>query len=289
MASLTVTKSYADSILLTKTDLDNICDSLETFFNITKVSDDNIATASLTANEILADNSIETSKILNSAVTAAKLANNSITTDKITDANVTNDKIADGAVTTAKIAAGAVTAAKIATGAVTPAKKEAANYDEASNTTGVTLATTAIHTDVDTGLSVSITTTGRPVIITLMDESNSSTVAPARGVNTYNFRGTTLASALSNIALVLYKDGSPLFTTTTWDHRNYSGASTVSNNTQAAFVPGAYTWIDTPAVGTYTYSLYLHAATESGVGSWGLHVSDDRTFRGPKLIALELF
>ena len=80
----------------------------------------------------VADNSISTSKIIDSAVTTAKLADNSVSTVKIQDNAITNAKMAnnavdtaelvDGAVTTAKLAGGAVTSAKLADGAVTAAK-----------------------------------------------------------------------------------------------------------------------------------------------------------------------
>ena len=57
---------------------------------------------------------IQTSKIKDSAVTTAKIKDANVTTAKIADSNVTTAKIADSNVTTAKLAADAVTGAKIA-------------------------------------------------------------------------------------------------------------------------------------------------------------------------------
>ena len=57
---------------------------------------------------------IQTSKIKDSAVTTAKIKDANVTTAKIADSNVTTAKIADLNVTTAKLAADAVTGAKIA-------------------------------------------------------------------------------------------------------------------------------------------------------------------------------
>lgn len=150
MSQLQIRKTYADDTTPTQADFDNICDSLETFFNITKLASDNIGTitastkfaagaingskfvsAAVTANEIaagvigtnaLAANAVTTIKIATSNVTTSKIVDNAVTTAKILDANVTADKIYLDAVTNAKIADGAVTAAKFATSAITQYK-----------------------------------------------------------------------------------------------------------------------------------------------------------------------
>lgn len=90
------------------------------------VADNSINTAKLVDSSVteakLADGSVTTAKLANDAVTSAKLANNSVDTASIIDANVTEAKLASGAVTEAKIGAGAVTSAKIGAGAVTNSK-----------------------------------------------------------------------------------------------------------------------------------------------------------------------
>jgi microcystin-dependent protein len=75
MPTLSVTKSYSDGSVLTEADLDAMKNSLETFFNTTKIDADNIQ---------------------DSGVTTAKIAASAVTTAKIADANVTTAKLAAG-------------------------------------------------------------------------------------------------------------------------------------------------------------------------------------------------
>ena len=74
----------------------------------------------------IADNSINSNKIINLQVKTEDLDNDAVTTAKIADLNVTTAKIADLNVTTAKIANTNVTTAKIADGAVTQVKLDSA-------------------------------------------------------------------------------------------------------------------------------------------------------------------
>ena len=71
------------------------------------VADGSVSTAKI------ADSAITAAKIADGTVVAAEIASDAITTAKILDANVTAAKIASSAITTDKIAAGAVTAAKL--------------------------------------------------------------------------------------------------------------------------------------------------------------------------------
>ena len=107
--------------------------------NVQDVLDDNsvstsmIVDANVTANKLATD-SVTTVKIVDANVTAAKLATDSVTTAKIVDSNVTTAKIADANVTAIKLAADSVTTVKIldsnvttpklADGAVTPVKAD---------------------------------------------------------------------------------------------------------------------------------------------------------------------
>jgi microcystin-dependent protein len=104
MASLDVTRSYSDGNTLTGAMLDAIVDDLETFLNTTKINDDNIQNAGITAS----------SKLIDASITAAKLATDSVTTAKIEALAVTAAKLAADSVTTAKILDANVTTAKLA-------------------------------------------------------------------------------------------------------------------------------------------------------------------------------
>lgn len=130
MGTLTVTKTYNDGQVLNESDLDNIKNSIETFFNTTKIDGDNIQTGGVPT-AALADSAVTTVKINDLAVTTAKINDLGVTTGKINDLAVTAAKIDALAVTTAKIDALAVTAAKIAADAVTTAKILDANVTSA--------------------------------------------------------------------------------------------------------------------------------------------------------------
>lgn len=125
MPNLTIEKTYEDGVTPTSADFDNICDSLETFLNVTKLGADNIADNSITASSTFVAESISADKIQNLAVTTAKIVDGAATAAKFATGAVTTAKILDDNVTTAKIATGAVTSAKLDDGAITYAKKGA--------------------------------------------------------------------------------------------------------------------------------------------------------------------
>lgn len=110
MATISITKGWADGEILLEADLDAIKSGVETFLNTTKINDDNIQTSGITAS----------SKLIDASISTAKLADSCVTTAKINDSGVTTAKINDSAVTTAKIAAANVTKAKLATAARDP-------------------------------------------------------------------------------------------------------------------------------------------------------------------------
>jgi microcystin-dependent protein len=83
MSQIDIRRTYADTVTLFAADLDAILDDVESFLNSTKLNDDNIQDAGITAS----------TKIIDSTITTAKIATNAITTVKITDANVTRLKL----------------------------------------------------------------------------------------------------------------------------------------------------------------------------------------------------
>lgn len=83
MPTLVVTRSYSDGVVLTEDMLDDICESIETFNNTTKLDDQN-----------LQDGAITTATIATSAVTAAKIDADAVTTSKIANLAVTRAKMA---------------------------------------------------------------------------------------------------------------------------------------------------------------------------------------------------
>lgn len=90
------------------------------------VADNSINTVKLVDSAItnakLADGSVSADKLQSDAVTNAKMADNSVGTNELIDSSVATAKLADGSVATAKLADGAVTAAKVAAGAISNSK-----------------------------------------------------------------------------------------------------------------------------------------------------------------------
>ncbi len=104
MATLSITKDWADGEVLLEADLDNIKEDVETFLNTTQLNDDNLQNAGITASTKLIDGSIPTAKIANLSVTTAKIDDLSITTGKIAANAITTAKITDANITKAKLA-----------------------------------------------------------------------------------------------------------------------------------------------------------------------------------------
>lgn len=80
---LSITRNYDTGVALTEAHLDAICDSVETYINVTGLGADNIQ-----------DGSIGAAELSSSAVTEAKLASSSVATAKIQDNAVTMAKLA---------------------------------------------------------------------------------------------------------------------------------------------------------------------------------------------------
>lgn len=142
MSQLNILKSYADGVTPTQYDLDNIIDGIETFFNVTNLGTDNIATAGITASTKFANNSLETThfkadsittaklntgactegKFDTEVITTAKLATDSIITAVLNDSSITTSKLGTDSITESKINSSAITNEKIADANITTAK-----------------------------------------------------------------------------------------------------------------------------------------------------------------------
>lgn len=259
MPVLTITKTYADGDTLFEADLDNIKDDLENFLNVTKLNDDNIQNSGITASTKLVDATVTSAKIASAAITTSKIADDSVTTAKIIDANVTTAKLTDSSITTAKIADGAVTQAK-----------RAALGQQISSSCGNFTTTSLSAVDV-TNLSVSITTTGRPVMVFLTGDGVGGT---ARWGSETGAGFTNLASHNSMISLV--RDSTTL--------NSYSITGSVSSSSQVytdftLYIPSSsISAIDVPAAGTYTYKVQLRTQVSGGTAA----------IRDTRLVALEL-
>jgi hypothetical protein len=99
MPTLDITRNYDDDLDFTEAQMDDIKESLEIFFNSTKLDSANFQTGGITDTSITAS-SVTSAKIPAEAVTAAKVAAGAVTTAKIADNAITLDKLVDKALTT---------------------------------------------------------------------------------------------------------------------------------------------------------------------------------------------
>jgi hypothetical protein len=184
---------------------------------------------------LLSTGSVITASIADDAVTQAKIADDAVGADQLrddasTDANraVTTNHIRDSAVTTGKINDLAVTTGKIAANAVTRAKL-AALGQQISSSCGEFSSTSGTFVDV-TNLSVTITTSGRPVYLALIPDGT---------VSEFNIGSHLAAGSSSGASLKFLRDSTDL------GFFNLNATTTMG--------PCGYAIIDAPAAGTYTY------------------------------------
>lgn len=161
-----------------------------------------------------------------------QVKNLSISTAKLTDLNVTTAKIADLNVTTGKIADAAITKAKLA----------AANYQISSACPSFNATTS--YTEV-TNLSVSITTTGRPVRVYLVgtNDLNPSIIR------------CSWTGGIPHIGFRIMRDA----TVVSWQQ------FTVFTNGFGNIPVSSIAHFEVPAAGTYTYSVQAKTDQTSGL------------------------
>lgn len=165
MATIDITRTYNDTALLSESDLDNIIVDTQTFLNTTKLDGDNIQDEGIDASAKFAPGSVTTAKFQSNTVTTSKLADSpdGIEAAKINDLAVTTAKINDSAATTAKFNSAAVTYAKLAS-VTSSISSSSGSYSSTSDT----------YVNV-TNQSVTVTTTGRPVLVFITTTSTDGT------------------------------------------------------------------------------------------------------------------
>lgn len=158
--------------------------------------------------------------------------------------------LADEAVTTAKIDDLAVTTGKIADGAVTKAKITALGQQISASSSTFSSAAGS-YTDI-TNLSVTITTTGRPVYLALIPDGSGN------GAELYfaPTAGTTTTFGFYSFV----RDATPITFCRLGQIVNSSGT------TQSVRVPvGCINHIDVPSAGTYTYKIQVSAGADTSM------------------------
>lgn len=185
---------------------------------------------------------------------ATQLADNGVTTAKINASAVTTAKIADANVTTAKLAANAVTRAKL----------ESVGQQVSSASAGQSTSSTS-WTNV-TNLSVSITTTGRPVIVACVSDAglaNGDTggfrFSQDASVGGYSGFLRVLVSGSASTSIGQFKFTAPLG--------------------EVNDIPASSVWaLYAPAAGTYTLQLQMRVDNAAASIATGF----------PRLVAYEL-
>jgi hypothetical protein len=236
----TFTTDWADDNPLTEDILDDFSASIVTFLTTTKLADDNIQAGG-----------ISSTNLASSCVTAVKIAASAIETAKINDLAVTTGKINDLAVTTGKIAANAVTRAKL----------ESVGQQVSSSSAAFSTSSTS-YTDV-TNLTVTITTTGRPVFLSLV--SGDAGTSPA-----YIGGSTTGVAGVVDLFIKFLRDATTI--------SEIQCRAPTNSLIGVGFPCGGFTHIDVPSSGTYTYKVQTKAQSPSV----------DVTVQRVKLIAYEL-
>jgi hypothetical protein len=203
------------------------------------------------------DSSITTPKINDLAVTTAKIADGSVTNVKLAANAVETAKILDANVTTSKIANLAVTNAKIADGAITQAKRAALGQQISTQLSGVaaewasTFGGGSVNETVS-GLSVTITTTGRPVFITLIsNESNAD-------VGTVQLQSSTTSASVSGT--IHFRRAGNIICSMPVAMVPNTGST---NAKSMRCPPGCFNYIDVVAAGTYTYTVGVTTAASN--------------------------
>ena len=236
MPTFSFTKSYQDDVDLTEQQLDDGFESVEDFLNTTKIDADNIQNAAIT-NPLIATGAVDSNEIAADAVINTKIAADAVQTSQIQDSAVTTPKINDGDVTTAKLN----------DNAVTRAKQEAVGQ-QISSSSGSFSTSNGSLTDV-TNLSVTLTTTGRPVILAIISDgsgSNCSIGGSAGGGN----------SERSRVNIAFLRDASQI--------AKYDIFFDADGLTDSK-VPGGIFHIDTPSSGTYTYKVQASVVNANSV------------------------
>lgn len=171
--------------------------------------------------------------------------------------------ITDLAVTTAKLAANAVTTAKITDANVTRAKLEAVGQQLSGS---VTQSQTALAVTDVAGLTVSITTTGRPVIIALVGTTTGG------GCDVINNRTNPTVIDIPFVRFV--RDATTIANFRLGTQINAFPATSFN----VSYPVGGFLMIDAPAAGSYTYKVQTGSCDASSTVD----------FVGVQLMAYEL-
>lgn len=162
----------------------------------------------------------------------------------------TTGALSFGQVGTPGIADSAVTTAKIASGAITSAKREATNYVTSAASGFIFINTPTAGTDLN-NLTVTITTTGRPVIVGFLSD----------GTDNVSYFGTTNTDQYGAGATVSIMEGSTRIIGHSFAINAAPGTVTV--NISVTVAAGSLLAFTVPTAGVHTYKARLVLGSNS--------------------------
>ena len=183
----------------------------------------------LTASNI-ASGTITTTQIASATITGSNIASGTITTTNIASSTITGSNIAATTIDTGNLATNCITTVKITDANVTRAKLASVGQQVSSSSGSFTSGVTGAWTDI-TNLSISITTTGRPVIAMFQPRSAGNSLVDFAAADT---------------KLRIY---------------NTSTGATF----EAYKNPQFFSILEAPAAGTYTYKVQFYITSSDTV------------------------
>jgi hypothetical protein len=218
------------------------------------IADGSVTTAKIVDSAVVAAKvaagAIETAKIADGAATEAKIATSAITTTKISDLAISTPKLAAGAVTAAKITAGTITATEIAASTITGAKI-AANTITAGNIAALTITASEIAASTITGAKIAALTieAGNIAAATITGAKIAAGTIEAGNIAASTITGDKISATFTTTSNLVLTTAGKLYT---------SGKTSAASTTAGVFLghdgggtPGNYDF----AVGDGTKSI----------------------------------
>lgn len=249
MAFIDIDRTYGSNKVPTQDDFDNIVDGIEVFLNVTGVSDDNLQNDSITASTKLIDGSITQSKLGVRAVATSNIQDSAVTANKLATGAVTTASIANASITLAKVADNAVDTDNIVDGAIDPIHVTPNHVRNTWSSNQYVLINSGAYATV---AEKTVETTGGLLRLTLNPKADTPVTGGANFFFTIvNFTEYYKAGAYCS----LYRDGTLISR-----FFGFVNGSSVPN--LYAIPTGGVVIYDTPAAGTYTYTIKIHGYSE---------------------------
>ena len=205
----------------------------------------------ITSNQI-APNTITATQIGSNTIYGAQIVNNSITSEQLAGAIITSNQIINGSISSANIADGQVTQPKLAPRQVLTNTVGVGGVAMSSDTGLLALSLASSGFLTVTQLVATITTTGRPVFLSLMASTNSLSNNNGDGSSLVAY--CTACNGTPSPKVILFRGPVPVS-----QHTLEIQAQANSGAMTCEIPSSSFTWIDfPPSPGTWTYSIQVY-------------------------------